>query len=341
MGWGSLKAGAIKPAPKAAHKLRKGAPNETFASDRNVMPTIAGPKPKYSWGATVLHDAGKDPSAVPKKTGWCAAKSNASTLLKAEAARRVDAAYMASVAPRCPPSQILDAVHSGDLAQVQQLTTGPNELNVEVNGLYPLYAAVCQRNVPIATWLLQQGASIDARPKGYNPAALYESVRRGDLEMAELLLSFGADVSLVDDPVNRRTALHAAVEAADEAMVAMLLEYGARPRQKDMEGRSVLDMVQQMPGTLIAELVKGSKNTWNSLLSCQHGPQVQALRQRATMRGNLGGRQVTYRAGQPVTQLRHLESIGQVDQRTMDRVVGPRASDTYGQSLLKAAAVIL
>ena len=282
------------------------------------------------------------PSEVPKKSGWCAAKSNASTLLKAEAARRVDAAYMASVAPRCPPSEILDAVHSGDLAQVQQLTTGPNELNVEVNGLYPLYAAVvCQRNVPIATWLLQQGASIDARPKGYNPAALYESVRRGDLEMAELLLSFGADVNLVDDPVNRRTALHAAVEAAGEAMVAMLLEYGARPRQKDMEGKSVLDMVHQMPGTLIAELVKGSKNTWNSLLSCQHGPQVQALRQRAALRGNLGARQVTYRAGQPVTQLRHLESIGQIDQRTMDRLVGPRASDTYGQSLLKAAAVIL
>ena len=80
-----------------------------------------------------------------------------------------------------------------------------------------LYGAIGHaRNLPLARWLLGQGAS----PNDFE--SLYHATELGDPSGVALLLEFGAD------PLHTNALLRA-IDMHDPAMVAMLLEAGADP----------------------------------------------------------------------------------------------------------------
>jgi ankyrin repeat protein len=95
-----------------------------------------------------------------------------------------------------------------------------------------LFAAADRNCVDLATQLLDQGASVDARDRlGARP--LSHAARAGHLEMVDLLLQRGA-------PINARnlagsTALYVAAERGQLSVVQRLIDRGA---DLDLKGRS-------------------------------------------------------------------------------------------------------
>jgi len=62
----------------------------------------------------------------------------------------------------------------------------------------PLHSAVAAGQLEIARWLLERGASVDARQQGgYTP--LHAAAHNGQLPLVELLLAHGADRTLRTD----------------------------------------------------------------------------------------------------------------------------------------------
>jgi ankyrin repeat protein len=98
-----------------------------------------------------------------------------------------------------------------------------------------LFAAADKNCVELATELLDQGASVDARDR-FGSRPLSHAARAGHLEMVNLLLERGA-------PINARniagsTALYAAAERGQEAVVRRLIERGADVNLRGQSGVS-------------------------------------------------------------------------------------------------------
>ena len=87
-----------------------------------------------------------------------------------------------------------------------------------------LFSSADGNCVNLATQLLDQGASIDARDRiGARP--LSHAARSGHLEMLDLLLARGAPVDARD--LNGATALYYAAERGHNSIVQRLIEHGA------------------------------------------------------------------------------------------------------------------
>lgn len=98
-----------------------------------------------------------------------------------------------------------------------------------------LFAAADKNCVELATELLDQGASVDARDR-FGSRPLSHAARAGHMEMVNLLLERGA-------PINARniagsTALYAAAERGQQAVVQRLIERGADVNLKGESGVS-------------------------------------------------------------------------------------------------------
>jgi uncharacterized protein len=113
-----------------------------------------------------------------------------------------------------------------------------------------LFTAADRNCVDLATQLLDQGASVDARDRlGARP--LSHAARSGHLEMVDLLLQRGA-------PINERnlagsTALYEAAERGQAAVVQRLIDKGA---DLELKGRSGISAVAAAAFAGRAALVK-------------------------------------------------------------------------------------
>jgi uncharacterized protein len=95
-----------------------------------------------------------------------------------------------------------------------------------------LFAAADRNCIDLATVLLDEGASVDARDRtGARP--LSKAARSGHLEMVDLLLQRGAPVDARD--LAGATALYVAAERGQAIVVQRLLDNGA---DTDLRGRS-------------------------------------------------------------------------------------------------------
>ena len=57
----------------------------------------------------------------------------------------------------------------------------------------PIHGAVYSDNVPLARWLLEKGADVEAKDPGYEQTPFLIAVQRAGVEMLQLLIEFGAN----------------------------------------------------------------------------------------------------------------------------------------------------
>jgi len=101
------------------------------------------------------------------------------------------------------------AAFDGDIDRVREiLGEGYHDVNggnrwqtdIDPNGWHrtPLHVAVLKGNVPLATFLLSEGAEVNCKTK-YGDTPLHFAAEGGELEMVRLLLSKGADAYMEND----------------------------------------------------------------------------------------------------------------------------------------------
>ncbi len=107
---------------------------------------------------------------------------------------------------------------------------------VEEELIFPLYAATAQRHTGVVASLLAHGANASASaPVG---SALTAAAQSGYLEIVDLLLAHGADVTQVD--IFRRTALGWALSKEWSGTAESLLDAGALPSTAERDATLLL-----------------------------------------------------------------------------------------------------
>lgn len=128
-----------------------------------------------------------------------------------------------------------------------------------------LCAAVCRTDVNAVVELLNQGASVDARPLaedytyGTVPdlSCLHKAVESGSKGMVAILLKRGATVDVDAPPVG--APLHVACAKDFSEIVTLLLDHGANVNARDARGRTALVIaIEKGNGALVGLLVQRS-----------------------------------------------------------------------------------
>ncbi|MCX7993246.1 MAG: ankyrin repeat domain-containing protein [Fimbriimonadales bacterium] len=158
--------------------------------------------------------------------------------------------------------QLLQAVESGDIEQLQRVLTGGAVVNARTkSGLTALSIAVIRGYDEIALLLIEKGASLDARDKsgdrenrtpGNSPvhyAAIY-----GRTRVLQAMLDKGVSPNLRDR--NGRTLLMMAAENGHRETVRLLLERGADPKAQSALGEMVLDAAKRSGDPAILRLIQ-------------------------------------------------------------------------------------
>lgn len=135
------------------------------------------------------------------------------------------------------------AVEDDDLERVKDLIIRHADVNArekDRDGVTPLFIAVENGNVEIAELLLRFGAKVNARNKNREtPLMMIDDDT--PLELVELLLKYGAKVNLEDSEGN--TALLRAVDmSADISIIKALVLAGADVNHKNKEGDTAWDL---------------------------------------------------------------------------------------------------
>jgi ankyrin repeat protein len=134
---------------------------------------------------------------------------------------------------------LLRAARMNDLATLQRLAGVTPATTVDAFGRGALALAAQADAAEAVAWLLQNGASIDARDSA-GATALMLAARAPKARALEALLLAGASVSAADTVLN--TALHLACFSADAARVQRLLQAGAAHTAINQDGDLPLDI---------------------------------------------------------------------------------------------------
>ena len=177
-----------------------------------------------------------------------------------------------------PPPEIVLVAHS-NLTRVKELLAEDHSL---LNIMYepwqetPLGAASHVGNVPIAEFLLEQGAPLtittaamlgrkndvaaflEEDPAQVHTAGahgislLFHTALSGNVEIAELLLEYGADMK------HPSHALQAAVGNESVEMVKWLLQHKPDLNAKNYQGLTTLQLAEQLDNQVIIALLQDS-----------------------------------------------------------------------------------
>eukprot|EP00904_Undaria_pinnatifida_P008438 jgi/Undpi1/4724/HiC_scaffold_18.g08077.m1 len=106
------------------------------------------------------------------------------------------------------------------------------------NGRHCSVEAVQSGDVRVVQTFLDRGGDVETRDSRINMTLLGWAARLGHIDLARLLLSFGASVQAGDGKM--RTPLHRACTGCNSSVVKVLLEHGADPNACDSTSRTPL-----------------------------------------------------------------------------------------------------
>ncbi len=158
--------------------------------------------------------------------------------------------------------QLLQAVESGDLEQVKRVITGGAIVNARTrSGLTALSLAVIRGHDEIALYLIERGASLDARDRSGDRQQMYPgnspvhyAAIYGRTRVLQAMLDRGVPVDLRDR--NGRTLLMMASENGHRDTVKLLLERGADPTTRSALGETVLDCAKRSQDAEILAMIE-------------------------------------------------------------------------------------
>lgn len=134
--------------------------------------------------------------------------------------------------PNNPITPLMFASYAGDIKQVQALlSSGAEADQTNTFNETALYYAVIRRNEKIAQLLIDHGAS--AKDSKIS-RQLYPLCRNNKKNFAKMLVAAGANVNQGEH--YGWTALRAAALDKDIELIRFLLEHGANPNSRDVEG---------------------------------------------------------------------------------------------------------
>ena len=136
-----------------------------------------------------------------------------------------------------PTMQFYYAAAQGDVNLVQTLLAQGMSADTVAFDESMLIQAAQFSQVKVARLLLANGANVNYKdPTGYT--ALTSAVEEGSIEMVNLLLDAGADLTILGGS-GAGSALHSAARDGQVEIVRLLLQRGADPNALDMDGCSV------------------------------------------------------------------------------------------------------
>ena len=138
---------------------------------------------------------------------------------------------------------VFDAARNGNIERMQALIKlKPDTINTKnQNGFTPLILACYYRQKNIVELLINQGANLETdSPEG---PALLAAVYRGDVEIANLILSQKANLNVTNS--EGTTALMFAVMAGNLEMVKLLLNNGADKNKLSKHGHTALTLAKK------------------------------------------------------------------------------------------------
>jgi uncharacterized protein len=138
----------------------------------------------------------------------------------------------ASVQTLAYETSVADAAMAGDKETVRKLLKAGEDVNAAMgDGMTALHWAAKRGDVELAQMLLYAGANVKAMTRlgGYTPLLLASQV--GEPRMVEMLLKAGADAKVAT--TNGTTALMLAATSGNADAVKLLLAHGADPNAKE------------------------------------------------------------------------------------------------------------
>ncbi len=165
-------------------------------------------------------------------------------------------------AGKTPPQM---AVEHGDIETMRSLIADGVDVNARMKSIWlgdevtALHIATGRGDRDMAELLLSSGANANAQnSKGYTPLHLAVEQRR--YEIARLLITKGADINAKDK--GGESPLYTAVATGDNRMVLLLVDAGADTRMKNWQGQSllhvaVLPLQYLRSSDMIAPLIAG------------------------------------------------------------------------------------
>jgi len=155
--------------------------------------------------------------------------------------------------------KITTAIVRNNLSALRKLVNADNANLRDEDGFTLLMTAILDEDVglPLAQFLIDQGAEVNAEDPEKKYTALHFAARDQRREMVEALLRAGAKPDAVEADGN--TALTHCVMAGEEPdleIVKLLLQHGADPKKKNREGESALDVARFAENDELLTLLK-------------------------------------------------------------------------------------
>jgi ankyrin repeat protein len=155
------------------------------------------------------------------------------------------------------PLDIFGASALGKLARVRELVKeAPEWVNAQAaDGYQPLGLACFFGHAEVAEFLLSQGAEVNAPSRNAQMVMpLHSAVASRQVEIAEMLIARGADVNARQ--AGGFTPLQGAAQNGQHEMVAVLLRHGADVKARSADGKTAFDVALQAGHRAVAEMVR-------------------------------------------------------------------------------------
>lgn len=153
-------------------------------------------------------------------------------------------------------SSLMAAVKADDRGLVQQLLAdGVSVDAADASGDRPLIMAAYLGHIEVLELLLAAGADLTVVDPGMRATALHAAAYAGRTEAAGVLIDHGIAINQ-QGPVNGYTALHDAVWQNHGATVRVILAGGADPTIRSRDGKTPLELARSHGHSDLVDLLE-------------------------------------------------------------------------------------